>query len=204
VPPQTDPNLHFRDRADALLGVYINDDRLGPYALAELYPFTDKDGGSIRTGLSIRWPDKDIEAEPSVLVALVVPVPTKLRLTMTRMRALALAIAEAAGQLFPEFTNLVTVNCRYDLGTRYRGKSPDFGLSERGLYELSCSVVLSRYVGIIEIAGPDGPLFDLLLDATEIRANPSALACVRRASLLPSAETTLGFIATKLGAHFIS
>ena len=38
VAPQTNPNLNFRDASTALLGVYIHDDRLGPYASADVYP----------------------------------------------------------------------------------------------------------------------------------------------------------------------
>lgn len=44
--PQSDPGLHFRDIASGVSTVYIHDDRLGPYASADLYGYTqapDKD-----------------------------------------------------------------------------------------------------------------------------------------------------------------
>jgi hypothetical protein len=89
--PQSDPNLHFRDASTALLGIYIHDDRLGPYASADVYSYTQT-ADKIRTALRITWPGQDVEAEHAVLLTMVVPVPTKLRLSVTRMRELGLPL----------------------------------------------------------------------------------------------------------------
>jgi hypothetical protein len=185
VAPQTDPNLHHRDASSAVQGVYIHDDRLGPYASASLYAYT-KGPDDIRTALKIRWPNKGAEWTDAVLKAIMVPVPTKLRLTVTRMRELAFPIAETAGKMFPQFGREVTMNCVYRLGTAYREAAIGLGLSADGLYTLRCGVALSRYVGVIEITVPDGPLFNFLLDATETQANPSVLACVKGRALPPA------------------
>lgn len=202
---QTDPTLHYRDASTAMLSVYIHDDRLGPYAPVDLYPHT-VDPKTIRTGFRIRWPGKKtVEAEHSVLTALIVPVPVKLRLPVTRMRALGMAIAQATGwRLLPEFDRSVTLNCIYQRGTAYRQAAVEFGLTDDGLYRLACEVVLSRYVGVIEIKGPPGSLFDLLVDATETRANPAVLACVKREALPAGAENKIQAIATRLGAPFLA
>jgi hypothetical protein len=201
VQPQTDPKLHYRDAATAVLGVYINDDRLGPYASADIYPHT-KDG-KIRTALRIRWPGGEFDEEHSHLTALIVPVPTKVRLSVTRMRSLGIAVAETAGRL-AEFGSDVTIGCHYERGTMYKSTASRFGLSDEGLYELMCRLVLSRYVGLIEVSGVGGPLFDVLLDATETTANPAALACIRREVLPEQAKPLLREIARKLGAPFVS
>ena len=202
APPQSDPDLHFRDCAAGVSVVYIHDDRLGPYASADLYGYTQAPD-KIRTALRIRWPRTDNEMEHAILDAMIVPVPAKLRLTVTRMRELGLALAETAGQIFAQFDRTVGLNTRYFKGIDYRKRSVDFELSNDGLYALLCEVALSRYVGVIEIGIPDGPLFDVLLDATETRANPAALACVRRRLLPPGAERELGAIANRLGARLI-
>jgi len=200
--PQSNPELHFRDNASAVSSIYIHDDRLGPYASADLYGYTQTPD-KIRTALRIRWPRTDNEVEHAILDAMIVPVPAKLRLTVTRMRELGLALAETAGQIFSQFNRGVGLNTRYFKGTDYRKAAVDFGLSNDGLYKLLCQVALSRYIGVVEISVPDGPLFDVLLDATETRANPAALACLRR-SLLPSgAEEKLGAIANRFGAKLI-
>ena len=141
--------------------------------------------------------------EHAILDAIIVPVPAKLRLTVTRMRELGLALAETAGQLFVQFGRNVGLNTRYLKGTEYRKLSLDFGLSNEGLYELLFGMALSRYIGVIEIGIPEGPLFDVLLDTTETRANPAALACVRRRLLPAGAERELAAISSKLGAKLI-
>jgi hypothetical protein len=200
--PQSDPELHFRDNASAVSVVYIHDDRLGPYASADLYGYTQAPN-RIRTALRIRWPRTDNEMEHAILDAIIVPVPAKVRLTVTRMRELGLALAETTGQIFSQFNRTVGLNTRYFKGIDYRRLSLDFGLSDDGLYTLLCALALSRYVGVVEISVPDGPLFDVLLDATETRANPAALACIRRRLLPSGAERELGAIANRLGARLI-
>ena len=191
VRPQANPVLSYLDAGSAVEGVYLHDDRLGPYSSAQIFAYTLQVGAGTRlvTGLEIRWPDK-VTYETSMLTAIVVPVPNKLRLTVTRMRALGLQLADSVGQLLPSFSRVVTLGCRYELGTRYRERAGTFGLSNDALYRLSCETVLSRYVGLIELHAADGPILDVVLDATESGANPAVLACVQRRSL-PAAETAL-------------
>jgi hypothetical protein len=201
VKPQNDPALHYRDGASAVRGAYLHDDRLGPYAIADFTGHTVS--GSVKTAVTIHWPDR-VEAEQSLLYALVVPVPTKLRLTIARMRILGFAVADAAGQMFTQFDRTVTLNCRYEFGTAYRERAYSFGLSDDGLCELVANVVLSRYVGIIEMTVPQGPIFDIVLDTTETRADLAVLACVRREMLKKQDTDELRFMATKLGARYIA
>jgi hypothetical protein len=202
VAPQTDPKLNFRDASTSLQGLYIHDDRLGPYASADVYAWTlqNKD---IRTALRISWPDEDVDVEHAVLSSFVVPVPTKLRLTVTRMRELGLRLADTAGQIYQQFNRTVTLATKYQKGSAYQSESSGFGLSADGIYKLCCGIALSRYVGVIEIGIPDGPLFDLVLDATETNANPAALVCVRREMLPAENEEGLRSIVASFGAEFI-
>lgn len=202
IQPQSNPNLHFRDNASAVSAIYIHDDRLGPYASADLYPYTMQ-SGTIRTALRIRWPTTPDEMEHAILDAIIVPVPAKLRLTVTRMRELGLALAETAGQIFAQFERAVGLSTHYLKGTEYRRLAQTFGLSDDGLFQLLCGMPLSRYVGVIEISAPNGPLFDVVLDSTETTANPAALACVRRQLLPKGAEQELEAIARKLGSTLI-
>lgn len=201
IAPQTNPKLNFRDASTSLLGLYIHDDRLGPYALADLFPWT-LENRDIRTALRISWPDK-VDFENAVLSSFVVPVPTKLRLTVTRMRELGLRLADMAGQLYPQFDKNVTLSTKYVKGTTYQSESTGFGLSDEGLYKLTCGTPLSRYVGVIEITVPAGALFDVILDATETNANPAALVWVRRQMMPAESEEGLRSYATSIGAEFI-
>jgi hypothetical protein len=197
-PAPSATTIHYRDGAARVLGVYIHDDRLGPYASAQLYPFTRD--GSIATALSIKWPGQDVEEEHSVLQALIVAVPSKLRLTVTRMRSLGLQIADAVGQLVPELDGRVVLNCRYYSGNTYKADASQFGLTDEGLYALACSVALPRYVGAIELAGPDGVLVDVLLDSTGTQAESAVLCCVQRGTAKGKMGDQVGAIAAA-GLH---
>ncbi len=202
VSPGNDPNIHYRDAATAVRGVYIHDDRLGPYGSATLDSYTHN--GEIKTRLRIHWPGEPVEFTDAILKAIIVPVPPKLRLTVARLRSLAAAIAQATAMLLPQFKDSVTMNCFYLRGTAYRERAFQHGLTDDGLYSLLCSLALSRYIGIIELTVPDGPLLDIILDATETQANPSVLACVKRTSWPSSELNKLRHFATQLGAGFIA
>jgi hypothetical protein len=178
--------------------VYIHDDRLGPYAVADLYAHTVD--GVPRTALRLRWPGQTVEAEHVLLNAIVIPLPVKVRLPVSRMRLLGSVIADALGQRFPEFDRVVTMNCRYRPSNQYREQAFGFGLSDDGLYRLECGVALSRWIGIIEISLPERPLLDLLLDATETEANPSVLALVQRGPFPAGDELAVDSLAEELGA----
>lgn len=180
IEPRTNPGFAFRDASTALRGLYIHDDRLGPYAFAELSPLTDRRTGVVRTRVAIEWPDKTPDEE-WLLHAIVVPVPQKLRLTITRIRRIGLLAAEAVGVALPE--PQTTLECHYDFARRYITNAYTFGLSDQGMYALACQTPLSRLVGVIEIAGPGGPLVDVLLDTTEANPEPAVLACVKRSAL---------------------
>jgi hypothetical protein len=184
VSASTDPSIHFRDNATALRGVFIHDDRLGPYAVASLDAYTIPlglpDAGEIRTRIIIKWPGEPVEDKEALLRAIIVPVPPKLRLTVARMRGLGFAMAQACTMLLPAYKDLVVLDCVYRLASAYRKTAYKFGLSKDGLYTLLSGIALSRYIGVIRLYCPSGPLMDLLVDATETQANPSVLACVKR------------------------
>jgi len=203
IAPQTDPQYHFRDTASAVMAVYVHDDRLGPYAVADLQSYT-LPKGEIVPSLVIRWPGESAVFETSVLRAIAVPVPTKLRLTVARMRSLGIIIADAVGRLLPDLERKVDVSCRYRLSTEYQRIAFGFTLTDNGIFDLLNSTVLSRYLGEIQLVGPAGPLFDVLLDATETQANPSVLCCVSRAGLAASGRPIVASIARRLGATVVA
>lgn len=202
APPKTNPNLHYADGAGALVSVYAHDDRLGPYASVKLFSHTTQEG--IRTGVSIEWPGTGALADLSILQAMIVPVPAKLRLTAARMRELGHVVAEILGRAFHATIGDVTLSCRYALGVDYQRNAFAFGLSDDGIRALTGKLVLSRYVGILEIGSAAGPLADILVDTTETRANPAVLACVRRAKTTPDQEAVLGKFSGYLAAGLIS
>ena len=196
IKPQTDLAISFREASTSLTGLYIHDDRLGPYAYAGLTQITDPESGQIRTCISIEWPD-DVPNESWLLHALVVPVPQKLRLTISRMRRLGLVIAETIGKAFME--PQTTLDCHFELSRNYTKRLYTFGLFDNGLYQAICETVLSRYIGLIEITGPAGPIVDIVVDTTEANPESAALACIRRSACPSSKANVLEAIARHLG-----
>lgn len=201
VDPQGEADLVYRDGATALKGLYVHDDRLGPYASADLLARTQPDGKKIKTELRIRWPQQPVEFEQSLLVSLIVPVPSKLRLSAYRMRELGLGVAQWTGTVIPGVAREVVLNCRFQKGTTYKRLAYSFGLTDEGAYALVSELNLSRYVGVIELLHGDRPLFDVLLDSTETTANPAVLACVRRSAMPDASKNQFNKMAEILGGR---
>lgn len=202
VPPPSHPG-HSRI-ADALESIYVHDDRLGPYASAQLFPWTksDSDKTSILTGLEIKWPD-GIQREISIVRALIIPLPDKVRMPVARILAFGSFIAQCAGMFFKEFEGRVLLNVEYRRGTEYRERAFGSGLTDAGLYKLCCGLAFPRFLGVIEISASEGPLFDVLMDTTETRANPSVLLIVKRSALPALYEPALRVLAEQFGAGLI-
>lgn len=203
VNPQTDPQRSYRDGATALKSVYVHDDRLGPYAVANLEPLTVPGRKQVQTSLRIRWPGTKVEEELLRLYGIVVPVPNKVRLSVTRVRWISHIVGEAIGAALPELARAVTVRCRYCPAVDYQRDLFSSKLTDAGLERLVSGTALSRYIAVIEVSAPDGPLADLLLDCTEAVENPSAIAVVNRSQLPATALTILEKLATSFGASLV-
>jgi hypothetical protein len=117
------------------------------------------------------------------------------------MRRVGLQAAQAVGEYCGQ--PLTTLNCQYELGRHYVVRAYTFGLSEEGMYQLACRTALSRFLGLIEISGPDGPILDLLLDTTETNPEPAVLACIERNAIKGNGPL-LEAIARYFGAPVIS
>ena len=199
--PQTNPEYKFREASSGLRGLYIHDDRLGPYAFAGLAPLTDPKSRNIRTCVSIEWPDAK-PVDQWILRAIVVPVPQKLRLTLSRLRQLGVYVAEVIGVAFGE--PQTTLGCRFELSRTYTKQIYKYGLSNEGLHRVVCGTVLSRYIGLIEIDGPAGPILDIVVDSTEANSHSSTLACIKRSAFPDTQIKLFEAIAKHLGVVGIS
>ena len=199
-PPPTDITCMFREASQGLSGLYIHDDRLGPYAFADLGQLTDRTG-KIRTCVSIEWPDgKPVDSW--LLHAIIVPVPQKLRLSLSRLQGISLSVAQAIGEAFGE--PRTTVDCRFELSRSYAKRIYGFNLSRQGLYRAVCRTVLSRYIGLIEITGPTGPILDIAVDSTETNSESAVLACIKRSQFPDSQRGVFKAIEKHLGVVGIS
>lgn len=198
--PPTDPQLPIQDWSSRVEAVYIHDDRLGPYACADLESHTIK-GGGVATKLNIKWPGTQASAEESLLEAMIVPVPIKIRLTMDRIHNIGRWIAP----LLMNFGGFNQAELRYGYHSSrtYLQEAHRFGLSDRGLYELCCETTLSRYVGYVRVLHGSTILADVLLDTTETAPNPMFLAVIGHPGWPPAHGAILTYLAEHLDARAI-
>ena len=201
VQPPTDPKIRYRDGATAVERIYVHDDRLGPYASATMKS-TTIDAGVVVTTLELSWPDEH-PAEESQLFGMLIPVPVKLRLSAVRLRAIAHEVGQAVAVGIPALHGL-EVHTSFCKGASYRAKAYDFNLSLGGLREFTHETLLSRYVGVIELVTDNGPVADVILDATETSPNPGVLAVVRREAAPLTYGRQIRVIAEVLGAKGIT
>lgn len=200
LPPRTDATFGFRDEASNVQGVYVHDDRLGPYAIGTLAAETTTYG--LRTRLSLRWPDEKSPVEDSLLLAMMIPVPLKLRLTLERLRQLAMAVAQATSKAIPRTAGNVVFSTHYERGTSYQRRAYGFDLTVDGVRTITTRTLLSRYTGVVGLRLADAPLFDVIVDATESHANPATIAVVRRGTLSSDEELFVAAIAERVNAKY--
>ena len=193
---QIDPDFKYREISSGLNGLFIHDDRLGPYAFARLSQLTDINSGKIRTSVSIEWPDKK-PFDNWYLHSILVPVPKKLRLTISRLKTVGALVAQFIGETMNQ--PLTTINCQFVASHAYIKQIYNFGLSKEGLYQAVCGTVMSRYVGIIEIANPTGPVLDIVVDSTEKNPSSAILACIMRSEFPKNGSRVFDAIAKWLG-----
>ena len=163
---------------------------------------TTIDDGVVVTTLELSWPDEH-PAEESQLFGMLIPVPVKLRLSAVRLRALAHEVAQAVAVGIPALHGL-EVHTSFCKGAYYRANAYDFNLSLGGLREFTHETILSRYVGVIELVTDNGPVADVILDATETSPNPGVLAVVRREAAPLAYGRQIRVIAEVLGAKGIT
>ena len=199
--PQADTAYMFREASSGLQGLYIHDDRLGAYAFAGLSSYTDQKSGNIRTCVSIEWPDAK-PVDQWFLHAIVVPVPQKLRLALSRLRKTGIYVAEVMGEILSD--RRITLDCHFEHSCNYVKRIYEFDLSSDGLYRAVCCTALSRYIGLIEITRPEGPILDVIVDSTETNSESAILACIKRPGFPGTSNKLFEAFAKKLGVVGIS
>jgi hypothetical protein len=142
--------------------------------------------------------------DTAVMKAILVPLPSKIRLSPTRMRELGFSVAQALGDTpMPGLSGKLVVSCRYELSVDFLRRTSSLGVSAQAAYRLLCETALSRYIGVVAVSGPEGPMIDILVDATETEANPFVLAFIQRCTLPPGPQRWAEQIAQALGVGLL-
>jgi hypothetical protein len=157
--------------------LYVHDDNLGPYAHFELAT-VDVESESrlvLHRGSPERqnmtwWPQDDWKID-----AALVPKPEKLRMPLESLFGstfeLERIFREAYVQFRHGFSGVMTMSCRFALGTEYRRQLFDYALDRRGHRTFQTTLGLPRHVGVVsgwaETGGEYTRVWDAIVDATE-------------------------------------
>jgi hypothetical protein len=175
------------DAAADLVGVYIHDDRWGPYLRAELA--TKDVNGRKLPQLVFRLrgePNKPAPVENWTITHILVPMHSKIRLSFSGLRQVANEAVKAAlrypvafqipGEQIPDATvTLETwiVRAHKYVESLFIGTATP--LADR-ISSLSTTISLARYLGIVRLSASYFDPIDLIVDTTSTRRNVHCLA----------------------------
>lgn len=158
--------LGLDDQAGNLQGIYVHDDRNGPYMPAAIRPETDR-----------LWLDLDLNGriEPWRLSHLLIPFHAKIRCSFTSLRRRArqtvgfLTAYQRAANIAPDSVSFVTWIRR---SHRYvKELLTKATMRPEAIEQLIASVALPRYVGVIRLESDSFGPVDVLVDTTSTDKN---------------------------------
>lgn len=187
----TTPLAQFLDdRSGDLLGLYLHDDRIGPYVRAELTPINEQlrkvwaKQQSVTSNAAQLTIKVNGGKEEWLLTHVLTPIHNKVRLSFNQMRRIADDVARILYQalLFKSLPIMrVGFGVRIVRAHTYVHKLiSDPGCSSSRREQFFTLISMSRYVGLIRLqAGKVGP-FDVLVDTTGTPRNARCLGIVYR------------------------
>ena len=212
--PYGDPSgLIDRDLSAQLRGIYIHDDRIGPYVEAEIFSGQTSAATVIGQSLFLRF-DSRVESRQEWLVThLLIPMHAKIRLSFAGIRRIAhLIIRECGIQLRhlvaaskPEDFPRLVFETRIERSTRYiENLVFDQSIETESVATLASTVPLSRYVGVIKIQSAVTGSFEILVDTTSTIRNINYLALVVKGDLAEYGKQITEALATECRCQIIS
>ncbi len=175
------------DVASDLLGLYIHDDRLGPYLRASFVEPRAQNGGTAKLGILLPTADEATESFWE-LTHILIPLHSKIRLSFACLQSVSLAIVKTALKFKSTFdipddeipngpvthSTWITRAHKY-VETLFLGintNSPD------RIEKLSTQISLARYVGVVQISSSYFDPIDILVDTTSTKRNIHCLAVI--------------------------
>jgi len=188
------------DRAADLAGVYIHDDRVGPYLGAKLERRADG-----APALSI-FPQRGGSAEEWLLTHVLTPLHSKIRLSIPELRDLALDIVSGLKSATPRpdtvwlsFEAFVMRSHEYTLDLLLNAKTSQIDT----VLDLSATVPLPRYVGVIRLTDHVLGAVDVLVDTTSTAQNLHISAVFLRHSRGAASRVFAKIIADSCGCPVV-
>lgn len=169
LPSLISPSDGIQDLASGISGLYVHDDRIGPYVLFE----TEK--GDPRC-FSVTYPRSSPSKEKWWASYLLLPVHPKIRISLATLRKTSRKFAVAVRKAINGSETSLSFEFFIQQGHRYVEDLCNGAPTERTLgIKLAAECALPRYLGVIRVATNTSSWIDLLLDTT---CTPRNIECV--------------------------
>lgn len=206
VPLIEDPFSESRSiRAKGMTRLYVNDDRLGPYArmVWEVEPSRDP---ALATPAKAGEPDcevvpeSEIEEAPHLIFptikfsphtagfedyctpmriwAAIAPLYPKIRINALELLSVAAELWPLAAFIAGKDRDQMLLESFFSLGGSYTGKVYKLGMEPARAADIASSLLLSRYVGVLRFTIGAHWLIDVVCDATDIHRKIPAWSSV--------------------------
>lgn len=190
------------DLSADLVGLYVHDDRVGPYSYAEWNQVADQGYGMIR-----------LVDGPWIVTGILTPMYPKVRLPLSGLRKMAIVAADKAGSIFDLFSNINTsggdadsnrpsVRIDHWIEREFRylercfiGEIPVSAEAKRRL----SLIPLPRYIGVIRLSSEEFDTLDLLVDTTCTVKNPNFLCVIPHGSECQLTAYVASLLSTDFG-----
>ena len=183
------------DLSSDLIGLYIHDDRIGPYLRTRF----EEGQVSGRKAPFVVIEKRDGSEEPWIVTHLLMPVHGKIRTTIVQLVQFGAAFGTFAYAALPVLSAKsapVRVATRITRGYSYVEEllTDDFASSAQRRTRFFTSVRTSRYVGVTRMVVPGIGTYDVLVDTTGTARNAHCLGVVCRSERQqPSDELAIAF-----------
>lgn len=183
-------NISVRHESDFLDGIYINDDRYGPYQIARI-----ADSGKLYI---------EVENRSWTVSHMIIPLSVKVRLGLIGLYEVAIGIADKIGSLSIGRISSLSMEFWITPSVSYR-KNSLFGtkrLDPNARDFLSRDVTLSRYVGVVRLKDDSFGMIDIVIDVTNTSRHTNILFVLGRQIKNVDDETIVERLANSLDASF--
>jgi len=188
------------EQASDLLGIYVHDDRYGPYLSTALQRVGK---GTSQIEIKVDF-GKQKRTEQWMLTHVIIPMHSKIRLSFQGLRDVGTMVVKAlAAQA--QATSQQTTDLSICMDTRIvRAHSYIQGLILAGatadeIEQFYSGVSLARYVGVVHLRLSADTSVDLLVDTTDTVRNLHCLAVVIRGKRSQHNEQVLRFLVSRYG-----
>jgi len=193
--------MGIADRAARLMGIYIHDDRWGPY-VSTLFEKNAAGRGQLR--FQVRGAIK--KEEIWLVTHILIPMHLKIRLSFGGLNEVAMEIVRGTREFFHTQLNLATPDITFSTSIQRGYKYVEELLFEKNglgpdkVQEFASKVSLPRYIGLVRIENPLIGIIDVLVDTTGTLRNLHCSAVFCRGPKTAQAAAAGNFLAKHFNA----